>query len=296
MCEETGKLEQLVKAVVERGKELLDAYNAGVDAKTKEDGTSLTEMDRKIGKQLKTNIEAVYGENQKFLVEDAVEQGKKFQGNEWVIDPIDGTALFKDQVPTFGISVAKFAKKAESTTGKEQSEIEPVIGIFYMPAMKGDGVLYEREDGETIEGPGHLYVAASGKGAQFNGNKLCMPSIPRDPQKGWRDSYIAVSSDGHRYRFAFEGKIRAFGASAFHLALVSRGLLVGAFFTRFKLWDIAAGAVIVKEAGGDLCSLKTGGPIDFADHDQGRLPSGVLAAHKDAMPGLLDCFVGSDSG
>ena len=61
MCERSEQLAELVGIVVEQGKDVLEAYNRGVDAKTKADGTYLTETDERIGRQLKKRINVVYG-------------------------------------------------------------------------------------------------------------------------------------------------------------------------------------------------------------------------------------------
>jgi myo-inositol-1(or 4)-monophosphatase len=259
------QMDLLVKIIQEAGNEVYKQYNEGVQADQKVDGTFVTKIDQEIGKLLRKEIRNPIDANARFLEEEEFEknQDQAFRGDEWVIDPIDGTALFKDQIPIFGISVAKF------------EDFRPVVGVFYMPAMKKDG--------------GHLYTAIKGQGAKFNGLELSLEPPKPDPEKGWADYYIAVSSDCHRYGLTFEGKIRAFGASAFHLALVARGLLLGAYFTRFKLWDIAAGAIILTEVGGELKFL-SGKPIDFSKHEKGKLPDFVVAAHPGVIDELRNCF------
>jgi len=259
------QLDLLVNIIQEAGEEVYKRYNEGVQAHQKIDGTFVTKTDKEIGKQLRKNIHKQIDTNARFLEEEEFEENQNqiFKGDEWVIDPIDGTALFKDQIPIFGISIAKF------------ENFRPVLGVFYMPAMKKDG--------------GHLYMAVEGQGVKFNGVEFSLESPKPDLEKGWANHYVAISSDGHRYLTNFNGKIRAFGASAFHLALVSRGLLLGAYFTRFKLWDIAAGAIILTEAGGILKFL-SGKPIDFSQHERGKLSDFVVAAHPNVIDELRHCF------
>jgi 3'-phosphoadenosine 5'-phosphosulfate (PAPS) 3'-phosphatase len=65
---------------------------------------------------------------------------------------------------------------------------------------------------------------------------------------------------------------------------------LGAYFTRFKLWDIAAGAIILTEAGGELKFL-SGKPLDFSKHDEkSQLPDFVIAAHSSVIDELRHCF------
>lgn len=180
----------------------------------------------------------------------------------WVIDPIDGTRNFARGLAYFSISIAVFRGD------------EPVVGIVYDPV--GD----------------QMYFAAEGCGAFCNDRKLtvrdepwsretmlAIPSGPRTPMppdvKAWLDRVV----------------FRNVGSTALHLALVASGGLDGMYADDCKIWDIAAGLVLVREAGG-VTSAPDGSPIcgrPIAEYKTSRLP--ITAAGPNFHKELLSTFL-----
>ncbi len=175
----------------------------------------------------------------------------------WIVDPLDGTTNFVHGVPHWAISIAVAVSGV------------PVVGVVLDP-LKDD-----------------LFTAAAGHGCFWNG-KPCRVSS-RDglagalmttgfPFKAHEliDRYLAI----FKAVFLRAKAIRRPGAAALDMAYVAAGIFDGFFEFRLSPWDIAAGTVLVREAGGIVTGL---------DGDQGFLEHGdVLAAAPGVHRELLD--------
>ena len=153
--------------------------------------------------------------------ENGVEKNKD-DSNFWIIDPIDGTTNFLHGVPHFAISIAL------------QSNNEIVCGIIYDPIKD------------------ELFYAEKNHGAYFNNQRIRV-SKKRDID----ECLFAVGKGKYNPDLIY----RRSGSAALDLAYVASGRFDGYFQDNLNLWDIAAGIIIVKEAGGiineiDLSSLK----------------------------------------
>jgi len=153
--------------------------------------------------------------------ENGVEKNKD-ESNFWIIDPIDGTTNFLHGVPHFAISIAL------------QSNNEIVCGLIYDPIKD------------------ELFYAEKNHGAYFNNQRIRV-SKKRDID----ECLFAVGKGKYNSDLIY----RRSGSAALDLAYVASGRFDGYFQNNLNLWDIAAGIIIVKEAGGiineiDLSSLK----------------------------------------
>ena len=153
--------------------------------------------------------------------ENGVEKNKD-ESNFWIIDPIDGTTNFLHGVPHFAISIAL------------QSNNEMVCGLIYDPIKD------------------ELFYAEKNHGAYFNNQRIRV-SKKRDID----ECLFAVGKGKYNPDLIY----RRSGSAALDLAYVASGRFDGYFQDNLNLWDIAAGIIIVKEAGGiineiDLSSLK----------------------------------------
>ena len=153
--------------------------------------------------------------------ENGVEKNKD-ETNFWIIDPIDGTTNFLHGVPHFAISIAL------------QSNNEIVCGIIYDPIKD------------------ELFYAEKNHGAYFNNQRIRV-SKKRDID----ECLFAIGKGKYNPDLIY----RRSGSAALDMAYVASGRFDGYFQNNLSLWDIAAGIIIVKEAGGiineiDLSSLK----------------------------------------
>lgn len=211
----------------------------------KTDGMWVTQADFDIEHFLRDRFDALFEAH--IFGEEGGWTGKESAPYVVIIDPIDGTQPFCDQIPIWGISVGIF------------HEGEPWLGVFSMPAAN------------------HLFVGEMGKGAKWNGKSMTTPMTPIT-----RSSYLGASSDVHQWNLEqYPGKIRVLGVSGYQVILVASGLLQATLLTRFQFYDIAAAAIILWEAGGNLYYL-SGEPVSPIDIIKLKEPAEpVLACHPD---------------
>ncbi len=166
------------------------------------------------------------------------EEGAEVQGDEytWIIDPLDGTRNFIHGVPHFAVSIAVMRK----------GRIEQ--GVIYDPVRQ------------------ELFTASRGKGAQLNDRRIRVSkrTIPdqcllatgsphttsSDEKSAYMDSLLSVLETCK--------DIRRGGSAALDLAYVACGRFDGFWEMGLKIWDIAAGVLLIKEAGGLVSDFKGG--------------------------------------
>ena len=135
------------------------------------------------------------------------------KNNIWIIDPIDGTTNFLHGVPHFAISIAL----------KSNNEI--VSGLIYDPIKD------------------EMFYAEKNSGAFFNNQRI------RVSNKKEINSCL-FATGGKDYNKKIDLNIRRTGSAALDMAYVASGRYDGYFQKNLNLWDIAAGVILVKEAGG----------------------------------------------
>ncbi len=188
--------------------------------------------------------------------------GDRGAGLGWVVDPLDGTANFLHGFPIVGVSVALVE------AGR------PVAGVVHAPML-----------GET-------YSAAAGEGAWRDGRRLAVA------ERGVERSILLTGFPfkiKHRlgqYRPVFEGALRAGedlrrpGAASLDLAWTAAGVFDGFFELGLGPWDVAAGALLIAEAGGVV--------TDWAgDPDAWFRTGDVLAGPPAVHRMLLDLATGA---
>ncbi|NVB43362.1 inositol monophosphatase [Pseudenhygromyxa sp. WMMC2535] len=175
---------------------------------------------------------------------------------EWVVDPLDGTTNFLCGVPHFAVSIA--LREADET----------VAALILQPLT------------------GERFTAARGHGAQRNGEPMRVSTRAR-----WDQVVLATGvphrDSPHHQSFAAElatirdrvGGVRRFGAAALDLAWVAWGRFDGYWERGIHPWDVAAGNLLVREAGGVVTGLDPD-----QDPDTGR---GLVAATPWLQPQLL---------
>jgi myo-inositol-1(or 4)-monophosphatase len=152
--------------------------------------------------------------NFSFLTEESGKIEKNDKDKVWIIDPIDGTTNFLHGIPHFAISIALMI----------DNEIKS--------ALIHDPIKNE------------IYFAENNNGSFINNQRV------RVSKKNNLEECL-FSSDSEGLKFVFpELNMRNSGCAALDLAYVGSGRLDGYFHNNINLWDIAAGVLIVKEAGG----------------------------------------------
>ena len=152
-----------------------------------------------------------------FITEERGIINKNDKQNIWIIDPIDGTNNFLHGIPHFAICIAL------------QSNKEIISGLIFDPIK--DEMFFGEKD----------------KGAFLNNQRL------RVSNKNTIDECL-FSSNTQGVKFS-DLNMRCSGCAALDLAYVASGRLDGFFHNNINLWDVAAGALLVKEAGGMVNDL-----------------------------------------
>ena len=150
--------------------------------------------------------------NFSFLAEESGSIKNKDKENIWIIDPIDGTTNFLHGIPHFAICIA------------HQSKGEVLSGLIFDPIKD------------------EMFFAEKDKGAFLNNQRL------RVSKKNLLDDCL-FSSNHEGVKFS-DLNMRYSGCAALDLAYVAAGRLDGFFHNKINLWDVAAGEILVKEAGG----------------------------------------------
>lgn len=182
-----------------------------------------------------------------FLAEESGAQGSDTSEHVWIIDPLDGTTNYLSGLPIYCVSIALQVKGVLE------------VGVVYDP---------NREE---------LFTAINGGGAQLDGRKIRV--------SGRRHLEGALIGTGFPYRensrwlatymqqleavMQTAGDVRRPGSAALDLSYVAAGRLDGFWEFGLQTWDIAAGVLIVQEAGGLLSPMTT---------DGGYLETGNLVA------------------
>lgn len=163
-----------------------------------------------------------------FLTEESEPRPSKNEGR-WIIDPLDGTTNYIHGYPMFCISIAAEWKN------------EITVGVIHHPVFR-----------ET-------YVAMKGQGSTLNGKPIHVSRTKR-----LKDSLLTTGFTYRKERF-LKAEMRTFerlsgiarairrpGSAALDLAYTSRGVFDGFWERNLSPWDVAAGALIVMEAGGKV--------------------------------------------
>lgn len=226
----------------------------------KADHTFITQVDFEVQSAL-LDVVALDFPNHAVLVEEEVDRPGRHPPVDkaeccWVIDPLDGTRNFSRAFPVFATSVAVMR------------DGWPVAGAVCHATT------------------GQVFAAAVGCGATLDGHPVRVRDDVPTP-----DTMIFMRGrSGHpapppMHRWLDQFSFRNIGSAALHLAFVAGGIIDAAFHQQCKLWDLAAGALLVTEAGG-VATRPSGAPIfpiyltTYADDDLGFLAAGPgLHAH-----------------
>lgn len=220
----------LVKAVTPiiqgAGSIVLSYFNTALDRKEKDgDHGFVTQADLESESYLIKHLGAIIP-GASFFAEESGKTGNTSMGYCWVIDPLDGTTNFAHGLPYFCISVALTLDN------------EPIFGMILQPITQ------------------ELFYAVRGCGAYLNGKPIKVSGAPF--AKGVIGLGLPYAKDDtfdyllkRTLTIARESyAIRHLGAVALDAANVASGRLEGMFFENLGWWDVAAGMLIVQEAGG----------------------------------------------
>lgn len=170
-----------------------------------------------------------------FLMEESGEVKGSDPLHRWIVDPLDGTTNFLHSLPFFAVSI-----------GLER-EGKIVAGVIYNPIT--EELFTAEKGGGAFMNDRRMRVAARRKLA----DSILCTAIPHiGTQKLGRYLEEAKAASAHA------SAVRGFGSAALSLAYVAAGRLDGYWEHSLQPWDMAAGLILVREAGGFLCDISGG--------------------------------------
>ena len=214
----SSNLNLMIKAAEKASKSIIRDFGEVEKLQVSKKGPHdfVTKTDRHVEKILIEEL-SKSKKNYSFITEEAGRINNKDKENIWIIDPIDGTTNFLHGIPHFAISIAFKAK-------------EEILSALIFDPIKDE-----------------MFFAEKNKGAYLNNQRL------RVSKKNTLDDCL-FSSNHEGVKFS-KLNMRYTGCAALDLAYVAAGRLDGYFHNNINLWDIAAGVLMVEEAGGIVNDL-----------------------------------------
>jgi len=222
--------EQLKKIILEAGEFFKEGYFSDKQVNHKDTKDLVTKYDIAIEKFLIEKFSEAFSEFN--IIAEESNDGTIPFGDSIIIDPIDGTTNFVNCVPHCAISVGVYKNK------------KPYIGIVYNPILD------------------EYFSAKVGEGAYCNGKKISVT--------GESEFNLSLIGTGFPYTSSHNKDdlnfvmtnlerilpkcqdIRRFGSAAIDLCMVANGVYEGYYEINLKPWDVAAGIIILNEAGGKV--------------------------------------------
>ena len=248
----------ITRACMKASKTLIRDFGEieNLQVSTKGPGDFVTSADRRTEKILIAELQKAHPDYG-IVTEETGVINKSNTKNRWIIDPIDGTMNFLNGIPQFAISIGY----------EEEGEIK--CGVIFNPIMN------------------EMFCAEKGNGAYLNNTRIRVSKkrklrdslIVTGGPKGSSEikdkifsEYIVVSKNA--------SNVRKFGSAALDMAYVACGRFDGYWQRELNYWDIAAGSIILKEAGGF---------VEFFEIDKNHLfKKNILATNSNIHNELRD--------
>ena len=249
----TSELEVAVAAAKAAGGVLRSGFGQPHDVRYKGEAELVTEADEKAEQAIKDTLQGAFP-----AYEMLTEESGRLSGegdSRWIVDPLDGTTNYAHGLPFFSVSIAL------------ERAGEVVLGVVHDP-MAEETYAAERGGGATLNDE-PIRVSDTEELARA----LLGTSFPDDPEE------IPVGIDLF-WRFAeLVRGTRRLGSGALDPCYVAAGRLDGCYEQGFSAWDVAAGALIVEEAGGQVTNYD-GGELELEG-------GGLVASNGILHPSLV---------
>jgi myo-inositol-1(or 4)-monophosphatase len=247
---DSPKINLITKACMKASRSLIRDFGEieNLQVSSKGPGDFVTSADKRTEKILIEELQKAYPDYG-IITEETGIINKSNTKNRWIIDPIDGTFNFMNGIPQFAISVGY----------EEENEIK--CGVIFNPILN------------------EMFCAEKGNGAYLNNTRIRVSN-----QKKISDTLVVTGgpkgSSKIKDKIFMEyinvsknvANVRKFGSAALDMAYVACGRFDGYWQRELNYWDIAAGIIILKEAGGF---------VDFFEEDD-RMPlkKNILATNS----------------
>jgi myo-inositol-1(or 4)-monophosphatase len=200
------------------GRHLMTFFRTGLEARAKTKTSFVTEADETTELMIREALGKAFPGEPVLGEEFGLETDP--DGAWWVIDPIDGTSNFVSGLAIFCVSMARMKQG------------RPVLAVTHDPVR-----------GET-------YHAARGEGAFLNEDRISVDAADRGGLTMLSIRHSLIRRDPELVSRLPTDKLRSLGSACLDLAYIAAGRMHGMVARRINLWDIAAGALLVEEAGG----------------------------------------------
>lgn len=263
-----------IKTAKKAGKFVLAEQKKGLTIIEKAKNDLVTNADRASEEMIIKEIKKAYpdhaiiGEESSFLNKSVIGDYANAE-YIWLVDPIDGTTNYAHQLKEYAVSIGLFKlSKKEKSKNFQYLSGELIVGVVYAPGMN------------------ELFSAAKGDGAYMNGKKIHVTKID-EVKNGLFATGFPYKNQGINLPY-FNAMmvrcqaIRRLGAASLDLCYVAAGRFEGYWEFGLKPWDIAAGALIIEEAGGHVTDTN-GNQIDLFGAD-------ILASNKKIHQETLNIF------
>lgn len=241
--DEAIKIAKFAGEIIKKSFENREYIHNHLNIKQNNSSDLVTATDKYVEKTVKEHLNKVFPTHH-FVGEETVAANNNSSCNltnepTWCIDPIDGTTNFVHGFPFICISIALLIDK------------EPVVGVVFNPILN------------------ELYSASKNGGAFYNEKSLPLIT-PIQPLESLEQSLVITEYGADRSKISINAKldtinkvisypihgIRSFGSAALNMCYVARGSCDIYYEIGIHAWDVAAAAVILKEAGGCVVNWK----------------------------------------
>ena len=238
------------------GQAIASVHSSDLRVHRKKDNSLVSAADLASDKVVQEMLTAHYPDDQIISEEQQHSPTPLAGATVWVIDPLDGTSNFINGYPFFCVSIA-------------------------LMEVQDNGTLTSRAGGVFDPNADRMYLAYRGGGAFCNGKPIKVAA-----ERAFSDCFLVTNfGTGNDAKTCAEiapsvSSVRVDGSSALDLALVAEGVYDGLWQTGLKLWDIAAGYLLVTEAGGTVCNTHSTDDMDSAsvfDPTRGNIVAGNSA-------------------
>lgn len=224
--QQSNELKLAIRAGRKAGQIIVDGYGKVTNFRVKKGKGIVTEIDHKSEVTIIQTLQA--GSGYPILAEESGKTGE-VKDTFWVIDPLDGTRNFSRGIPIFCVSIT-LIKNGSVALGVT---LNPITGDVYS-AVKGEGAYLNDRS---------LKVSRRSEGQVLILNKGYSPEAD--------SKFIKVVE-----KLSPVSILRRLGSSALELCFVAQGSVEGFISFGDELWDYAAGALLVSEAGGKVTDWK----------------------------------------
>ncbi|MCX4247562.1 inositol monophosphatase family protein [Paraliomyxa miuraensis] len=236
-----ARLEVALEAAVAAGARLMQRFEGALEIETKSsDADLVTQADREAEAEVLQRLRAAFPHDG--LVAEESGEVATTEGPCWYVDPLDGTTNFAHRFPHFSVSIGLYSSVGEPGLG------DGLLGVVHDPT-RGETFFGCRGQGAWLRSPRHGERRLLVTDTDALSRSLLATGFGYDRARG-----INIEEFGYLVR-RVRG-IRRPGSAALDLAYVAAGRLDGYWEYGLQPWDCAAGVVLVREAGGEVTTMR----------------------------------------